>query len=511
MEWELLADQPLGQKLIKKWFWLYFFTYLTIPAGYLIKMIISNSLSVADVWILYSVIGFIGLLNIYNDLWLTESLQYFLPRYWIKKQYNYAKTAIYLSFFVQIFTAILITIFLWLGIPRLATHYFHSPSSIIILKYFCFYFLWINIFQTLQSIFIAFQDTFNYQLSDLIRNRAILWFTFLFFITGTWNLASYSINRILWLVVGIIVGWSIFLQKYRKKVLQWKVVIEKPMIKEYIKYALRCFLWLNIGSLFGSIIQQIIIIMIGPESAGYYTNFLSLFLIASVVIWPITGIIFPIVSELISKKDTEKLSTLFNFFYTNFSVLSFSLAIIFIFLWKELALIIFWNKFLFSGILLSMSAIFIIFNNLLTFNLSVLAGIGKVKERVKMLLISTILVIVISIWLISLIWIYGAIIGFCIGQLSLFILSYIVLNKHTKIIIDRLFIIKNIIFTSILWWVIWYFKSKIFVFDDLMRYNNLRKLLVLVLGFYIIFGMFNWKKLVILKDEIKKIRKQRII
>ena len=45
----LLPDQPLGQKLIKKGFWLYFFMLLTAPVAYIIKVLISNALSVEDV------------------------------------------------------------------------------------------------------------------------------------------------------------------------------------------------------------------------------------------------------------------------------------------------------------------------------------------------------------------------------------------------------------------------------------------------------------------------------
>ena len=92
-ESKILQDQTLWEKLIKKWFWLYFFSFLVAPAGYLIKLFVSNSLSVSDVWVLYSIISLISLLNTYNDLWLTESLQYFLPRFLLKKQYNYVKTS----------------------------------------------------------------------------------------------------------------------------------------------------------------------------------------------------------------------------------------------------------------------------------------------------------------------------------------------------------------------------------------------------------------------------------
>jgi hypothetical protein len=78
---------------------------------------------------------------VYNDLGLTESLQYFLPKFWIKKEYNHIKTTIYLSFLVQFGTAILIALGLWFGSDWLAINYFHNPISADILKYFCLYFL----------------------------------------------------------------------------------------------------------------------------------------------------------------------------------------------------------------------------------------------------------------------------------------------------------------------------------------------------------------------------------
>lgn len=507
MDGELLADQPLGQKLIKKGFWLYFFAYLIGPAWYLVRVIVSNSVSVADVGILYTVLWLIGLLNVYNDLWLTESLQYFLPRYRLNKQYNYIKTSIYLSLTVQIFTAIIIAIFLRLGAPRLADHYFHSEQAVIILKYFCFYFLGINLFQVLQNIFIAFQDTLSSQLMDFIRMRSVVGFTILFFFTGKQSIERYSINRILWLFAWIIIASIIFYKKYRKNLLQWKMVFEKPMLKEYIKYALWCFLSLNVLTLFWQAIQQITIVMIWPDAAGYYTNFLSLFGIAAIVIWPIMGIIFPIVSELVSKKDTKKLSLLFDFFYTYFSIFSFSLAAFFIVLGPQLALIFFGHKFIFSGTLLSRSAICIIFNILFWFNFGVLAGLWKIKERVKVLLITTVLTIIVTIWTIPILWIYGAILWFGISQLLLFILSYHILNKTTKIHIHRWFVIKNILFISILWGIIRYIKWNIFIFDDLLRYSNLIKMIVLGLCFYILFAAFNYKKALELKNEIKNIKK----
>jgi hypothetical protein len=43
------SEISLGKKLVTKSFWIYFFLLFIAPAGYFIKAIISNKLSVEDV------------------------------------------------------------------------------------------------------------------------------------------------------------------------------------------------------------------------------------------------------------------------------------------------------------------------------------------------------------------------------------------------------------------------------------------------------------------------------
>lgn len=503
---QLLADQPLWEKLIKKGFWLYLFSFLVAPAGYIIKVLISNSVSVADVGVLYSIVWLITFLNVYNDLGLTESLQYFLPRYWIKKQYNYIKTSLYLSLFVQIFTAILIALFLWLWAPWLAQHYFHSPSAVVILKYFCFYFLGINLFQILQSIFIAFQNTFASQFVEFIKMRSVVWFTFLFFLTGRQTIEWYSLNRLLGLLIGILVAGILFYKNYKKTLLKGKIVFEKPMLKEYIKYALWCFIWMNVWNLFGQIIQQMIIVILGPESAGYYSNFVSLFSISWSIIGPIIWLIFPLVSEIVVKKNTIKLSLLYRFFYTYFLIFSLFLTSFFIVLGPEIWLVFFGKKFIFSWELLSWGALFTTFMIFVSFNFSVLAGMGKIKERVKMMFYSLIMVFFISLIWLSIIWIYWSILALWVWYVFLWWKSFRVLYRHTSFTIDWWFVIKNILLMVLLSFIIFFVKSKLFVINDLMRYKNLWNLIIVWFWMFIIFIWFNYKRALFLKDEIMKLR-----
>jgi hypothetical protein len=45
----MFKEETLSEKFIKKGFWLYFFSFLIAPSGYIIKLVISNDLSVEDV------------------------------------------------------------------------------------------------------------------------------------------------------------------------------------------------------------------------------------------------------------------------------------------------------------------------------------------------------------------------------------------------------------------------------------------------------------------------------
>ncbi len=74
-------DEPLKQKLVRKGFWLYFLTFLSAPTGYLIKIMVSQSLPIADFGLVYGILSLMTILTTYNDLGLTEALQYYLPKF----------------------------------------------------------------------------------------------------------------------------------------------------------------------------------------------------------------------------------------------------------------------------------------------------------------------------------------------------------------------------------------------------------------------------------------------
>jgi O-antigen/teichoic acid export membrane protein len=89
---------------------------------------------------------------------LTEALQYYLPHYFIDKEYIKAKTIIVFTWIMQFVSGLLIAAVLWFGSDWLALHYFRAPDAALLLKYFSLYFIIINLFQVISSLFIAVQN-----------------------------------------------------------------------------------------------------------------------------------------------------------------------------------------------------------------------------------------------------------------------------------------------------------------------------------------------------------------
>ena len=485
-----------------------FFLIFNSTIMILCRLFISNSpeVSVADFGVMYSIVSLVTFLYTYNDLGLTESLQYFIPRFYLKKEYNNIKATVWLSLWVQIATWFLIAAWLWFWSDWLAIHYFQSEHSALILKYFCVYFFLNNIFQVLQTIFSSFQRTFETQLIPFIQWVFILLFTIFCFFSWRWNIEWYSLNWILWTAVWILV-WFILYKKYRSDIMQWEFKVDGGVLKKYIKYALRSFIWSWIGTLFGQIIQQMVLYFIWAENAWYYSNFLSLFYIWTSLIWPIMGLIFPVVSELIEKKDNYKLWLLYSFFYNYFSVLLLSFSTLLISLWPEISIALFGKQYLTSWILLEITWIFLLFSQLWWFNYSVLAWMWKVRERVYITWIACLLTIISSYILINTLGIYWAWIAFWLSTIYTWWLSLYLLKKEKfSLTFNYKFIIKNIILFIILWLWIYYWNSSI-IDVDWNRWFMVVDICLIWIVFYLIVGACNFNILKRLKSEIDNIRK----
>lgn len=288
--------------------------------------------------------------------------------------------------------------------------------------------------------------------------------------------------------------------------MQWIFKIEKEVLNKYVRYALWSFMWSSVGTLFGQIIQQMTLYFLWAENAWYYSNFLSLFNIGSMLIGPIMWLIFPLVSELIEKKDDKKLWLLYSFFYNYFSIFILSFSTLFISLWPEISIALFGRQYITSGVLLAHSWIFLFFSLLAWFNYNVLAWMWKVKERVYITWVACVLTIITSYILIKLYGLYWAWISFWLSNIYTWLLSLILLKKEKySLSVNWYFIVKNIILFVMLWLIILYWK-KYYINVGWNRWYMIASLIIIWLSFYGIVTVFNLGMVKKLKKEIKNLK-----
>lgn len=153
-----------------------------------------------------------------------------------------------------------------------------------------------------------------------------LGFALFFWLGYGLTLENFSIARIVGIAGAIIMGSLLLSKKYRDIFSQGNFVRDKSLIKKQIKYAFRVFLSANARTILTQIDQQLIINILGPKQAGYFTNYLSMIMAYTVITVPIIGLSFPIVSEIIAKKEFHKLKLLQDTFYKYFSVFALSIG-----------------------------------------------------------------------------------------------------------------------------------------------------------------------------------------
>lgn len=503
-----MIDQhnSLAEKFLKKGFWLYLFSFIIAPLWYLVKIIISWELSVAEVGILYGIISLITLFAWFNDFWMTESLNKFIPQYIHEKKYDKIKWLLILVIIVQLITALSIFCIFHFWSQYIALNYFNDSLATNVLKIFSIFFVWLNLFQVISTFYMSVQNTFLVKIVELIRMWSLLLFVLTIFFLDLSSLENYSYSWLFWLTLWIITSYSVFYFKYYNKYLKGvKVSLSKKDIKKIIKYAFMIFLWAQAATILWQIDMQMIIYLLWTTDAWYYTNYLSIVNIPFMLIWPIFGLLFPIFSEMYAKNQKKSIRMVKQIFSQNFIIIWIFSNLLFFIFSDIIAFILFWEKFIASGNILKYSILFLIFNFLLQINFNIMWAIWKVWERVKITILAIFFNIITNIVFINLIWVSWAALATWLWWLLIWIMSELTIKADYSVKYNFQLIIKNIIILGFL--SILTFLYIIPIFNNLDRLSSLGLLVIISVWYLIAFILLNIKIFKNFISEIRRIKK----
>lgn len=500
----MLKDETLSHKLISKWFWLYLFLILGLPLGYFIRILLSNSLSVSEIGIIYWLLGLMWLLSSLSSLWLSGwSLVYFLPKYMLEKKENHVNTIYKIIRYINIFMTIIVCIWLYFFIQYFWNSYIEHPDVKNILYIFLAYFFFSNLANPVHWIYQTFQDVFTPQLTWFISQAFISISIIILFYLWIWSIVGYSIIFLIWTIISYIILFSVYKIKYSKYIEKWIFIKDKVLIKEMMLFWLNVLIWSNALLIINTVDMQMLMVISWSENAWYYTNYMSLLGILMLFLGPIMWLIFPIISELNSKGQIEKLKLLQDFFYKYIIIFTLSLSILLAVFWEVLSVIFFWENFLYSGSILKYLAFFWVFQIMFSINLSILWWIWKLHITRNILIIAMIINVFLNLILIPTFWALGAWISTVIAWLLIAIFSFYFINKNIRINFDYKFCLKNIFLIMLIWIAYHYTIPHIFILENIYRYTNLIYLLIMWFWAYIILILFNIWEIKYFTKEIK--------
>ncbi len=144
-------------------------------------------------------------------------MQFFLPKYAVRKEYAKFRAAITYAFVAQASTSVLLGAGFFFGADFLAEHYFKSAEAGELLRIFCLFFFLSNLLQIGSTVFASLQETKYQYAVSFIRSIFSLAFVAGLWLAGWGNIVNYAWAWIFPLVIAIAWNLSVaYVTIYRK-------------------------------------------------------------------------------------------------------------------------------------------------------------------------------------------------------------------------------------------------------------------------------------------------------
>ncbi len=380
----MAESESLKEKIIKGSVLAIFFALLGSILAYFIRVLYSRTLTVEDYGLFYAVFGFFSIISIHTDLGFGEAISYFVPKYFKSKKYRKLMNTFVYGQIIQVVVAILISVILIFLAPFLSAKYFKVVGSETLIYILCAFLILASLLNSLSQIFTGLQKVKYYSSINVLRVGFILFFSLLFFTLGLHTPIYYALS---W-VAGYFITTVIFLYLFwvnnpllTKHNLDW----QSDTFEAMYKYALPAFATTFIYTLLYSSDIFFLTLLRGVREVGVYNVIVPIASISIILLSPLNSLLFPLVSHLI-EGEKEKLSLLVSKIYQIIPFAGVYFALFIILFPSAIVGLIFgqqWVGLIETSLsLLSLGYVAYLFSIILGI---ITLGIGKVRERLKIM------------------------------------------------------------------------------------------------------------------------------
>ncbi len=433
-----------------------FFTLLTVPLGYGIRILYSHTLSIQNFGLFYATLSFLSIFNNYNDLGLGSSLSYFIPKFIKKSDYASTWNAYKYTEIASTVISFSICLIFFLIADWLSKNYFKSPLAKDLIYIFAVYHI-ADVFVVVSSRFLTgLQREELYSSKEFIRQSLTFIFSLILIVFGIKNIRMFAIAWAVAYIFTAVVFYYFVYEKHHFLIspLRW----DKSLFIRLLKYGIPSTLTLLIATLIASTNTFLITIFCGIKEFGIYSIVLSIVSIPAVFVASTSIFLPPFTSHLMEVKR-EKIGVIvdkvlvyipfFTFYFTLFILMfpASSIRILFGSKWVELAK---------TPLIVLVCSSF--FTTISEYFIAILLGIGLVKERLKISLAVAVINLIVGFALIYKFGIIGAVSGNVLISLFLFSLLSVLLKRNVPFSYPFMYYLKLFISGVILYLISFYLK-----------------------------------------------------
>lgn len=440
----------IQEKVIKGSFTVLVLAFLGSGFAYFVRILLSRTLSVESYGLFYAVFGLFSIAIAYADLGFGYSVVYFFPKYIKLKNYSKAWNIFLLGQIIALTVSILFSFLLIFSAPFLAKNYFKVSGSEILIYIFCVFLIVFVTINGLLQIYSGLQKERYYSSITVLRWFLTLTFLVLFLALGFSNIIFYAMAWVLGHALTSV--FFIFLLFYKHSFLtQNKIKLDKANLRQMFTFAFPSLLETLVGSAVPLSDTFFLTLFRSVREVGIYNIIYPLAFIPVVLIAPINTLLLPLASHLM-EGEKQKIEYLIEKILIVIPFVGAYFALFIIMFPSSAVGLIFGKKWLglveIQLMILSVGAISILMNGILG---AIISGMGKIKEKLKVATIMSVISVSLDIVLIWYYGILGIVIIASLSNLMQNILLTRIIKSTLSFRIPYLFYLKLLIFSAFLY------------------------------------------------------------
>jgi O-antigen/teichoic acid export membrane protein len=413
----------LTEKVVKSSGVVLVFTFLGAAFGYLIRLFYSNHLSIEMFGLFYAALAFFTLVSTYLDLGLGYSVIYFIPQF--VKQQQLRKVTLIFQYYqiIQLIVTVVAAVSLFFSADFLAREYFKFSQAIGIIYVFSGYLVVNGMFSALNMAFVGLQKEVYYSSLQFLRLFLIFVFSLLFWFFGQNNVFFYTLAWFVSNLLIVIVYYVILSKKYSFlfQTFSW----DQALFRTMLAYGLPTLITASLYIFITSIDAVFLTSLRNVAEVGVYNVVYPLATLAGLILTPINTLTLPLVSHLMVDEG-HKVSHFIHSVLKLIPFVSLYFGLYIALFSGSLVSLLFGAKWVnLVELPLTIFALGYVFSPLASLLFTILSGMGKVKERLKLSIILVIFSAVSSLVLIAL-W---GVVGAAIANSLVYLVSVVLFSK----------------------------------------------------------------------------------